>query len=78
MIDAGLSGEELIRRMEKVGIDPAELQAILLTHEHIDHIRGAGPLARRFDLPVYINGLTLRRALKTLGNLSRPVVFHTG
>lgn len=78
LIDAGLSGEELIRRMENNGIDPAKLDAILLTHEHLDHIRGAGPLARRFDLPVYINRLTLKRALKTLGNLSKPVVFHTG
>jgi phosphoribosyl 1,2-cyclic phosphodiesterase len=78
LIDAGLSGEELIRRMEKNGIDPAKLDAILLTHEHIDHIRGAGPLARRFSLPVYINRLTLTRALKTLGNLSTPIVFHTG
>jgi len=78
LIDAGLSGEELIRRMEEAGIDPAGLDAILLTHEHIDHIRGAGPLARRFDLPVYANRLTLKRALKTLGNLSKPVVFQTG
>jgi len=78
LIDAGLSGEELIRRMDEAGIDPAGLNAILLTHEHTDHIRGAGPLARRFDLPVYANRLTLKRALKTLGNLSKPVVFQTG
>jgi len=78
LIDAGLSGEELIRRMEKTGIDPAKLDGVLLTHEHIDHIRGAGPLARRFNLPVYANRLTMRRALKTLGNLSTPVFFQTG
>lgn len=78
LVDAGLSGEELVRRMEKTGIDPANLDAILLTHEHVDHIRGAGPLARRFDLPVYANRLTLKKALKTLGNLSKPVVFQTG
>jgi phosphoribosyl 1,2-cyclic phosphodiesterase len=78
LIDAGLSGEELIRRMGEAGIDPSGMDAILLTHEHTDHIRGAGPLARRFDLPVYANRLTLKRALKTLGNLSKPVVFQTG
>ena len=78
LIDAGLSGEELIRRMEKAGIDPARLDGVLLTHEHIDHIRGAGPLARRFDLPVYANRLTMRRAVRTLGNLSTPVFFQTG
>jgi phosphoribosyl 1,2-cyclic phosphodiesterase len=78
LIDAGLSGEELIRRMEQSAIDPAALDGILLTHEHIDHIRGAGPLARRFDLPVYANRLTMRRAVKTLGNLSKPIFFQTG
>ncbi|MGE5842645.1 MAG: MBL fold metallo-hydrolase [Deltaproteobacteria bacterium] len=78
LIDAGLSAEELIRRMEKAGIDPAGLGAILLTHEHTDHIRGAGPLARRLDLPVYANRKTLKKAIKTLGNLSKPVVFQTG
>jgi len=78
LIDAGLGGEALIRRMEATGIDPAKLDGILLTHEHIDHIRGAGPLARRFDLPVYANRLTMRRAVKTLGNLSKPVFFQTG
>ena len=78
LIDAGLSAEELIRRMETAGIDPAGLDGVLLTHEHIDHVRGAGPLARRFDLPVYANRLTMRRALKNLGNLSKPVFFQTG
>jgi len=78
LIDAGLSGEELIRRMTETGIDPGRLDALILTHEHTDHIRGAGPLARRFNLPVYLNRLTLRRAARALGNLERPVVFHTG
>lgn len=78
LIDAGLSGEELIRRMTEIGIDPGRLDALILTHEHTDHIRGAGPLARRFHLPVYLNRLTLRRAARALGTLERPVVFHTG
>lgn len=78
MIDAGLSCRELFRRMEQINADPRGLDALLITHEHIDHIRGAGPLARRLDIPVYINNPTLRRARRIIGNLSRPVVIHTG
>ena len=78
IVDAGLSCSEIERRLRLVGIHPESLDALIITHEHGDHIRGAGPLSRRYDLPVYINRKTLMRGLKTLGNLARPVVFQTG
>lgn len=63
LIDAGLSARELCRRMQLVGVDPASLDALLLSHEHADHLRGLGPLVRRFDLPVYLHtGLAARLA----------------
>ncbi|NLG61982.1 MAG: MBL fold metallo-hydrolase, partial [Candidatus Cloacimonetes bacterium] len=46
LIDAGFSGRDLERRMRSVGVDPASLQAILITHDHGDHTRGMGVLAR--------------------------------
>ena len=78
LIDAGLSCREIQQRLDQVGIEPKSLDAVIITHEHTDHIKGAGPLARRFDLPLYTNRKTLERGLKTLGNVSRPVAIQTG
>jgi len=54
LIDAGLSARELRKRLETVGVEPASLTALLITHEHIDHVRGLGPLVRQLGLPVYL------------------------
>ena len=61
-----------------MGVSPESLDAIIITHEHSDHVKGAGPLARRFGLPLYINRRTLDRSIATLGNLSKPVIVQTG
>jgi phosphoribosyl 1,2-cyclic phosphodiesterase len=78
LVDAGLSCSEIERRLELIGVQPENLDALIITHEHGDHIRGAGPLSRRYDLPVYINRKTFKKGLKMLGNLARPVIFQTG
>lgn len=78
LIDAGLSCRETIRRLEMINVDPRELDALILTHEHHDHIKGAGPIVRRFDIPLYLNVATLRRGIKTLGHVRQPVPVHTG
>ena len=78
LIDAGLSCREIVQRLGQVGVRPEGLDALVITHEHTDHIKGAGPLVRRFDLPVYMNKKTLERGLKTFGRLSSPVVIETG
>lgn len=53
LIDAGLSGKRIQSLLNSVGADAKNLSAIFITHEHSDHISGAGILSRRFDLPVY-------------------------
>ena len=52
MIDQGLSYKAIYRRMADHGIENTEIDCILVTHEHGDHIKGVGPTARRFDCPV--------------------------
>jgi phosphoribosyl 1,2-cyclic phosphodiesterase len=53
LVDAGLSCRELLRRMALAGEDPATLDAILVTHEHQDHVNGLGVTARKLGIPVY-------------------------
>jgi phosphoribosyl 1,2-cyclic phosphodiesterase len=54
LIDAGLSARELCRRLGMIGVAPDSLTALLVTHEHTDHVRGLGPMVRKFNLPVYL------------------------
>lgn len=53
MVDCGLGIRDATARMARLGIVPSALDAILLTHEHGDHIKGVRSFARRYDLPVY-------------------------
>ena len=75
MIDAGLSCRRLLALMDTQGVDPKSIKAILLTHEHSDHVRGAGPTARRLDIPVYCNRPTYE--LSKLGQVDYRQI-HTG
>lgn len=65
LIDAGFSGRSLEQRMASVGVDAAALDAIFITHDHGDHTRGMGVLARRFRVPLYLTERT-RAACATL------------
>jgi phosphoribosyl 1,2-cyclic phosphodiesterase len=60
LVDCGLSCRELIRRMALTGEDPATLDAILITHEHLDHVSGLPVLARKLGIPVFFTEPTHR------------------
>lgn len=77
LIDAGLSGRETERRLAPLGLTGDDLHAILVTHEHHDHVTGIGPLARRYSIPVFIDEQT-HRALPRLGSLERLNYFTAG
>jgi len=55
LIDAGLSARKLIDRLNSVEADIASIGALVITHDHIDHVSGAGIIARKLKIPVYIH-----------------------
>ena len=59
LVDAGLGPRETKKRLEIVGRDIHHLAAIVITHEHYDHIRGAEKIARRYEVPIYLTRGTL-------------------
>ena len=59
LIDAGVSSKKIETALNTLNIDPCNLDGILITHEHSDHIQGLGTFAKKFDLPVYVNKKTL-------------------
>ena len=60
LVDAGLSCRELFRRMKLAGEDPCTLDAIIITHEHQDHVNGLAVTARKLGIPVYFTEATHR------------------
>ncbi len=78
LVDAGLSGIEIERRMQSKGLCPEDLDAILVSHEHFDHIQGVGVLSRRLNLPVYISPGTKKAAASHLGDVYDFKRFECG
>jgi phosphoribosyl 1,2-cyclic phosphodiesterase len=58
LVDAGISCRETFKRMKAIGEDPRSLSAILITHEHSDHISGLATLAKKLRIPVFMTGAT--------------------
>ena len=77
LIDAGMSLRETLLRMDGCGIDPAGIHAVLVSHEHIDHIRSAGSYARKFKIPVLASHLVRRKAESYLKK-TQVVEFESG
>ena len=58
LVDAGISCRETFKRMKSLGDDPRTLSAILITHEHSDHVYGLATLAKKLRIPVFMTGAT--------------------
>jgi phosphoribosyl 1,2-cyclic phosphodiesterase len=78
LIDAGMSGKELQKRLTAIGVELSAIDAILVTHEHNDHIQSVGVLSRRAKIPVYANSATFAAASKTVNELFSYNEFETG
>ncbi|MFD1362674.1 MBL fold metallo-hydrolase [Lentibacillus salinarum] len=78
LVDAGLSGKQMDRLFSEVNVDPADLTGILVTHEHSDHIKGLGIIARKYNLPIYANEKTWNAMEGSIGSISLDQKFHFG
>ncbi len=70
LVDCGASGSQLEAALKLVGEDPSDLSCIFITHEHIDHIKGAGIMSRRYDLPIYATRGTWEGMIEKLGKIN--------
>lgn len=80
LVDCGLSGKKIQALMNQVGRDLAEVDTVLVTHEHRDHVHGLGVLARRYGFDVYANEATWRAMPTTIGEIKteQKHIFEMG
>lgn len=74
LIDAGKTGRCLGEALAAIGVDPASLDGVLITHEHSDHILGAGVLARKYRLPLYATQETWRAMADKIGRIPGDLI----
>lgn len=72
LIDAGISGKKVEAGLKEINVDPKSIDGILITHEHSDHVKGIGVLARRYKVPIYATKRTWSelQEKKSLGKIS--------
>ncbi|HZQ68246.1 MAG TPA: MBL fold metallo-hydrolase [Terriglobales bacterium] len=85
LVDAGISCRETFRRMKAAGEDPNALSAIVITHEHCDHVYGLATLAKKLSIPVFMTGATHQAWARSIRNstgeapkLSKLEIFPAG
>ena len=59
LVDAGVSSKKIEKALNDINVEPSDLDGILITHEHLDHVQGLGTFSRKFDIPVFVNEKTL-------------------
>lgn len=69
LVDAGLTGRTIAGALETIKVLPETIDAILVTHEHADHVRGIGVLARKYHIPVYANEATWQHMPRSIGDI---------
>ncbi len=69
LLDAGLSEKKLSARLASIGREAKDLDAVFVTHEHSDHVKGVGPLVRKYNIPLYTTEGTLRKVQSRIGRI---------
>ena len=77
LVDAGLSASEILNRLALIGIEGSQLDAVLISHEHTDHVRGAGALCRKLKIPLFLSYPTCREINHLLKKIE-VVEFESG
>jgi len=80
LVDSGLSCKKIFSALESIGQNPAEISAIFISHEHIDHVRGAGIISRKLNIPVFANENTWAKMVPLVGSVAPEniQIFKTG
>lgn len=78
LIDAGISAKMMKQKLAEIDVDLADIDAIVITHEHTDHIRGLSTLGCKMGIPVFANSDTARAIYETLGDAPKFKIFSTG
>ncbi|AVR00993.1 MBL fold metallo-hydrolase [Oceanobacillus sp. M65] len=76
LVDAGLSGKQMDHLFSEIDIDPSTLTGILVTHEHSDHIKGLGIIARKYNLPIFANEKTWNAMERSIGKIGLDQKFY--
>ena len=74
LLDAGVPLKNIISALERIGKSGDCLSALLITHEHIDHIKSLGAVARKFNIPVYATVNTWRSMIKSVGRIDKSLI----
>lgn len=79
LVDAGFSGKQMESLFQQIDRDISKLSGIFVTHEHSDHIKGIGVLARKYKLPVYANEKTWQAMDRLVGEIptEQKFIFQT-
>lgn len=78
LIDCGISGKALEKKLRDIDVSLDDIQAIMITHEHTDHIGGLRTLALKKNIPILANSETAKEILSFLGELPKFKIFTTG
>lgn len=78
LIDAGISAKAIQARLSEINVDLADIDAILITHEHMDHILGLKTLAYKRGIPIFANHETAKGIVETFHDCPKFKIFSTG